>query len=299
MNQLNNFIKNLNNTAMNASIDILHYINTPNINENEKLANYMSLLKGFKELVINNFNILYQNTHTSEYSDISYELCSSTFLKMLTFMFGDGGILYHRIFNNHGEFAYPKSENDEYGASNLVILWRDLFTFKWNTFVNTNDAYRSFIDIQYILDTTYQQLQIAVSSSEVDRIDVYDQAMYHIKNNVRDMFISNFNKNILVQSLTEQDFNDIFNEINNNDLITMLTNYSINKSFSDSKDHIPFTYSVLINESYLYHIIKDYLYYNIVGLFEILFITIDNYQYIETSIICQGIRTIMDKIGGI
>lgn len=299
MNQLNNFIDNLNNTAMNASIDILNYINMPNIREDEKLANYMTLLKGFKEMVINDFNTLYQNSNSSEYSEISYELCSNTFLKMLTFMFGDGGILYHRIFNNHNEFAYPKSDRDEYGSTNLIILWRDLFTFKWNTYVNTNDAYRSFIDIQYILDNTYHQLMVAVSNSDVDRIDVYNQAMYYVKNNIRELFISNFNQNVLSQSLSQTEYIEIFNEINNSDLITMLTNYAITKSFSSYEEIIPYTYSVVINESYLYYIIKDYLYYNIVGLFELLFTTIDNYQYVETSIICQGIRTIMDKIGGI
>jgi len=35
------------------------------------------------------------------------------------------------------------------------------------------------------------------------------------------------------------------------------------------------------------------------NLFELLFTTVDNYQYIETSIIAQGIRMIIDKIGGI
>ena len=133
VNQLNNFINNLNNTTLTASEDILRYINIPNIRDDEKLANYMTMLKGFKEMVTNQFNILYQNNQSSQYSDISYDLCSSTFLKLLTFMFGHGGILYHRIFNNHTEFAYPKSEIEEYGATNLIILWRDLFTFKWLT----------------------------------------------------------------------------------------------------------------------------------------------------------------------
>lgn len=299
MNQLNNFINNLSSTAMNASTDILNYINLPNIREDEKLANYMAMLKGFKDMVANHFNLLYQNTHTNQYSEISYELCSNTFLKLLTYMFGHGGILYHRIFNNYSEFAYPRTDYDEYGAANLIILWRDLFTFKWNAYINNDNAYRSFIDIQYILDTTHQQLAAAVSSSEVDRLDVYNQSMYYVKNNIRDMFVSNFNQNVLLQTLNQHDYIEIFNEINNNDLITMLTNFSINKSFSEYEDIIPFTYSVVINESYLYYIIKDYLYYNVVGLFELLFTTIDNYQYVETSIICQGIRTIIDKIGGI
>lgn len=299
VNQLNNFINNLNNTTLTASEDILRYINIPNIRDDEKLANYMTMLKGFKEMVTNQFNILYQNSQSSQYSDISYDLCSSTFLKLLTFMFGHGGILYHRIFNNHTEFAYPKSEIEEYGATNLIILWRDLFTFKWNTYTNTNDAYRTFIDIQYTLDNTYHQLMVAVSSADVDRLDVYNQAMYYVKNNIRELFISNFNQNVLSQSLSQTEYIEIFNEINNSDLITMLTNYAITKSFSSYEEIIPYTYSVVINESYLYYIIKDYLYYNIVGLFELLFTTIDNYQYIETSIIAQGIRMIIDKIGGI
>ena len=299
VNQLNNFISNLNNTALTASEDILRYINMPNIRDDEKLANYMTMLKGFKEMVTNQFNILYQNSQSSQYSDISYDLCSSTFLKLLTFMFGHGGILYHRIFNNHTEFAYPKSEIEEYGATNLIILWRDLFTFKWNTYTNNNDAYRSFIDIQYILDNTYQSLLTAVNSADVDRLDVYNQSMYSVRHNVLNMFVSNFNQNVLSSFINQDDYYTIYNELDNADLIGMLTDYAIHKSFINYESSIPFIYSIVINETYIHYIIRDYLYYNIVGLFELLFTTVDNYQYIETSIIAQGIRMIIDKIGGI
>lgn len=299
VNQLNNFITNLNNTTLTASEDILRYINIPNIRDDEKLANYMTMLKGFKEMVTNQFNILYQNSQSSQYSDISYDLCSSTFLKLLTFMFGYGGILYHRIFNNHTEFAYPKSEIEEYGATNLIILWRDLFTFKWNTYTKNDDAYRSFIDIQFILDNTYQALLTAVNSADVDRLDVYNQSMYSVRGNVLNMFVSNFNQNVLSSFINQDDYYTIYNELDNTDLIGMLTDYAIHKSFINYETSIPFIYSIVINETYIHYIIRDYLYYNIVGLFELLFTTVDNYQYIETSIIAQGIRMIIDKIGGI
>ena len=62
VNQLNNFINNLNNTTLTASEDILRYINIPNIRDDEKLANYMTMLKGFKEMVTNQFNMIYRMT---------------------------------------------------------------------------------------------------------------------------------------------------------------------------------------------------------------------------------------------
>ena len=298
INQLNNFISNMNNRAATMSNNILDYIRLPNIAEDERLANYMTMLKEFKTDITNQFNILYQNVHDSQYSEISYELCSSTFLKILTFMFGYGGILYHRIFNNPYEFAYPKTDLDEWFSSNLVIIWRDIFTFKWNAFTNNHDAYRSFIDIQFTLDNIYQGLENSVASSDVDRVDVYNQALRYAKESIRSMFITNFNQNVLNKICNQNDFDDIYTELENSDLIAILTDYSIHKSFINFENVIPLIYNYVINESYIYYIIKDYLYYNIVGLFEMLFTTIDNYQYIETSIICQGIRTIMDKIGG-
>lgn len=297
---LTNFINDLNNIALSESDNILQYINLPNIQDDERLVNYMNMLKNFKVNIQNKFDTLYKYNHTSQYSDISYELCSSTFLKLLTFMLGHGGLLYHRIFNNYTEFAFPKSESDEYGSTNLIILWRDLFTFKWNAYANSGNAYRSFIDIQYILDNTHQLLYNAVNNSDIDRIDVYNQSINCVKSNILNMFITNLNTNILNNtSVNKNDASRIYNELNNSDLISMLTDYSITKSFNNFESIIPFTYSIVLNDNDIYHIIKDYLYYNIVGLFELLFTTVDNYQYVETSIIAQGIRTIIDKIGGI
>jgi hypothetical protein len=113
------------------------------------------------------------------------------------------------------------------------------------------------------------------------------------------MFVSNFNQNVLSSFINQDDYYTIYNELDNTDLIGMLTDYAIHKSFINYETSIPFIYSIVINETYIHYIIRDYLYYNIVGLFELLFTTVDNYQYIETSIIAQGIRMIIDKIGGI
>ena len=149
------------------------------------------------------------------------------------------------------------------------------------------------------MDNTYQALLTAVNSADVDRLDVYNQSMYSVRGNVLNMFVSNFNQNVLSSFINQDDYYTIYNELDNTDLIGMLTDYAIHKSFINYETSIPFIYSIVINETYIHYIIRDYLYYNIVGLFELLFTTVDNYQYIETSIIAQGIRMIIDKIGGI
>ena len=138
-----------------------------------------------------------------------------------------------------------------------------------------------------------------MNSADVDRLDVYNQSMYSVRGNVLNMFVSNFNQNVLSSFINQDDYYTIYNELDNTDLIGMLTDYAIHKSFINYETSIPFIYSIVINETYIHYIIRDYLYYNIVGLFELLFTTVDNYQYIETSIIAQGIRMIIDKIGGI